>query len=105
MRSSLTQWMLGILQGKATEAIIREQMHRDLPPEDLRMLLRVIRTKPLKLRTRALAVVAHLRNIPVRVGGQAKQTMFNLRQILVSLDEERERRAGFQSAINSRCAP
>lgn len=62
--------MLGILQGKATAAIIREQMHRDLPPEDLRMLLHVVRTKPLKLSTRALAILAHLRNIPVRVSGQ-----------------------------------
>jgi hypothetical protein len=55
----MKDWMHLVLQGAKTSLQIKKDVGGSLSGEDVTTLLKCVRTKPLKLRNRALALLAH----------------------------------------------
>ena len=60
------EWMLKLIQGKLTSESIKTDIGASAPSEDIAVLVQHVCDGPLRIRNRAVAILAHLSNIPQR---------------------------------------
>src|SRR6266542_3875978 len=65
-KQKMHDWMHMVLQGAITSSEMRREFGRRLSEENIAVLLNYVRTKPLKLRNRALSILAHLKGATCR---------------------------------------
>jgi hypothetical protein len=62
----IREWMHLVLQGAVAKSEVACDLGQQIPDDDLTLLLQCVRTKPLRLRNRALAILAHVKGASAR---------------------------------------